>query len=291
MNPAVDQLAISIFRKSLDECSADELRQMANQFPWFAPAQLLYAKKLQAGNPALYEAQVQKASLYFQNRLWLHNLLNDDNAVETVTESRPLPEEKEVTADREEIITSLVHEPLPVEPAITEMIPEPSNEPEIHPDPIDEESPVETEASPGGEITGFKFVPVPQTIHSPIMFEPYHTIDYFASQGIKFREEEKPKDQFSQQLKSFTEWLKTLKRIPVSEIEAAASDPGGEKKAEQLAEHSLAERHVITEAMAEVWVKQGNRAKAEEIYRKLSLLDPLKTAYFAAKIEDLKKTS
>jgi len=43
--------------------------------------------------------------------------------------------------------------------------------------------------------------------------------------------------------------------------------------------------------MAEVWIKQGNTAKAEEIYRKLSLLDPLKTAYFAAKIEDLKKTS
>jgi len=47
----------------------------------------------------------------------------------------------------------------------------------------------------------------------------------------------------------------------------------------------------VREAMAEVWIKQGNTAKAEEIYRKLSLLDPLKTAYFAAKIEDLKKTS
>ena len=43
--------------------------------------------------------------------------------------------------------------------------------------------------------------------------------------------------------------------------------------------------------MAEVWKKQGNKAKAEEIYDKLSLLDPAKSSYFAAKIEELKKTS
>ncbi len=82
-----------------------------------------------------------------------------------------------------------------------------------------------------------------------------------------------------------------MKRVPASEITAAATDPGSEKKVEQMAEHSLAERHVVTEAMAEVWIKQGNKAKAEEIYRKLSLLDPPKTAYFAAKIDELKKTS
>jgi len=41
--------------------------------------------------------------------------------------------------------------------------------------------------------------------------------------------------------------------------------------------------------MAEVWEKQGNAAKAIEVYTKLSLLDPSKSLYFAAKIEDLKK--
>ncbi len=91
------------------------------------------------------------------------------------------------------------------------------------------------------------------------------------------------------QLKSFTEWLKTMKRVPV--IEIASPDSGGEQKVEQMAEFSLAERHVITEAMAEVWEKQGNRAKAKEIYRKLSLLDPAKSSYFAAKIEELRKTN
>jgi hypothetical protein len=45
---------------------------------------------------------------------------------------------------------------------------------------------------------------------------------------------------------------------------------------------------VVTEAMAEVWLKQGNNGKALDIYNKLSLLNPSKKAYFAAKIENLK---
>ena len=121
-----------------------------------------------------------------------------------------------------------------------------------------------------------------------LLFEPFHTVDYFASQGIKIREEEKPKDKLGQQLKSFTEWLKTMKRLPVTEI-AAAVTPFSEKKIEEMAEVSLQEREIITEAMAEVWEKQGNMAKAIDIYCKLSLLEPSKNAYFAAKIADLKK--
>jgi hypothetical protein len=42
--------------------------------------------------------------------------------------------------------------------------------------------------------------------------------------------------------------------------------------------------------MAEVWVKQGNTSKAIEVYNKLSLLNPSKRAYFATKIENLKRS-
>lgn len=129
---------------------------------------------------------------------------------------------------------------------------------------------------------------VPVNNDPELIFEPFHTVDYFASQGIKFREEEKPADKFGQQLKSFTEWLKTLRRMPVSEI-VKEENIFVEEKVEQLAQYSLEDREVLTETMAEVWEKQGNHAKAIEIYNKLSLLDPSKSSYFAAKIEPLKK--
>ena len=128
------------------------------------------------------------------------------------------------------------------------------------------------------------------------VFEPFYTVDYFASQGIKFKEEEKPTDKFSLQLKSFTDWLKTMKRLPVSAIAKTGEVHSVEtalveKKVAQMAEHSLEEREVLTEAMAEVWEKQGNMAKAIEVYSKLSLIYPSKSANFAAKIDDLKKTN
>jgi hypothetical protein len=129
-----------------------------------------------------------------------------------------------------------------------------------------------------------------ETENTELVFEPFYTVDYFASQGIKIKEEEIPKDKFGLQLKSFTDWLRTMKRLPVAEINATV-EPKAEHKVEQMAEYSLQDREVVTETMAEVWEKQGNTSKAIEIYSKLSLLDPSKSVYFAAKIEDLKKSN
>ncbi len=129
---------------------------------------------------------------------------------------------------------------------------------------------------------------VKETVKEELSFEPYHTVDYFASQGIRFKPEEKPTDKFGQQLKSFTDWLKTMKRLSHTES-LPNTEVAQEQKVEQMAERSLDEKDVLTEAMAEVWIKQGNPEKARIIYQKLSLQDPSKRAYFAAKIEDLQK--
>jgi hypothetical protein len=119
-----------------------------------------------------------------------------------------------------------------------------------------------------------------------LTFEPYHTIDYFASQGIKLAAADLSKDKFGQQLKSFTEWLKSMKRLPAAES-APVPDISAQQIVVKAAEHSIEEREVLTEAMAEVWIKQGNLDKAREVYYKLSLQNPTKSSYFAAKIDEL----
>ncbi|HNA92617.1 MAG TPA: hypothetical protein PKZ71_10235, partial [Chitinophagaceae bacterium] len=78
------------------------------------------------------------------------------------------------------------------------------------------------------------------------------------------------------------------KRLPITDLKNTPVTQA-EQKVEALAENSLADRHVITESMAAVWEKQGNAQKAIEIYEKLSLLEPTKSAYFAARIAELKK--
>ena len=57
---------------------------------------------------------------------------------------------------------------------------------------------------------------------------------------------------------------------------------------QEFAAHSLDEKEIVTETMAEVLVKQHRPHEAANIYEKLSLLNPSKRAYFAAKIEQLK---
>jgi hypothetical protein len=128
-----------------------------------------------------------------------------------------------------------------------------------------------------------------QPTETELTFEPYHTVDYFASQGIKFVPEEKPADRFGQQLKSFTEWLKTMKRLPHLETTRTA-DPSADEKIQRLADHSITEGEILTETMADVWAKQGNKEKAIDIYNKLSLLNPDKSAYFASLIDQLKNS-
>lgn len=124
------------------------------------------------------------------------------------------------------------------------------------------------------------------TAKNELLFEPYYTIDYFASQGIQYKAEEKPTDKFGQQLKSFTEWIKEMKKLPLSEI-GKTVNPQEEKKVQQMASHSLSQDDVVTEAMADIWIKQGNINKAKEVLHKLSLLDPSKSAYFANRIKEL----
>ena len=121
-----------------------------------------------------------------------------------------------------------------------------------------------------------------------LLFEPLHMTDYFASQGIKLSEEQQATDKLGKQLKSFTEWLKTMKKTHGNTLpeHTAINDSA----VQQQAESSNQATEVITESMAEVFVQQGKTQKAIEIYQKLSLQNPGKNVYFAQKIESLKDT-
>ena len=119
-----------------------------------------------------------------------------------------------------------------------------------------------------------------------IAFEPLHTVDYFASQGIKISEEALENDHLGQQVKSFTAWLKSMKKLHPGQL--LEQNEVIEKIIQSSAEASNQNANVLTEAMAEVLIKQGKREKAIEMFEKLSLMNPSKSAYFAAKIESLK---
>ena len=83
--------------------------------------------------------------------------------------------------------------------------------------------------------------------------------------------------------------VKSMKRLPATEM-SKDIDATTENKVQHLAQDSVHQSEVVTEAMAEVWIKQGNKEKAIETYNKLGLLNPSKKAYFADLIENLKRS-
>lgn len=129
--------------------------------------------------------------------------------------------------------------------------------------------------------------PVDSNAEIPFTGTVYHAIDYFASQGIKLDPSTLNEDQLQNKVRKFTDWLKQMKRINENPTDLG-TDIETEHLIEKIAQTSNEAKDVITETMAEVLVKQGKVEKAIQLYQKLSFLNPSKSTYFAAKINDLK---
>ena len=119
--------------------------------------------------------------------------------------------------------------------------------------------------------------------------QPQMVKDYFAAQGIELDLSKLPQDKFTTQLRSFTAWLKVLKHQTENEPNLAEMGEEQEKMIAIIAEKANNATDVVTEAMAEIWEKQGHKRKAIDIYSKLSFIFPEKSVYFASRIEQLKQ--
>jgi len=275
-------------RKFSDTGNIDFLKELTAKHPYFSPAQFFLLQKTKQDSFS-FDKQVNRTNILFNNPLWLNFQIK----------------QTEVTAEREVDLESVA-----VLPHITETTEDIVQEPEhvkpeeestVHPvenkmvEPVLEiidDSPDNTEAA---EETGNEPEPMKIELKMPeqklnlseaMLFEPMHIVDYFASQGIKLSEEVQTADKLGKQLKSFTEWLKIMKKVHVeNEVETTAQT---DNNVQALAENSNTSTEVLTESMAEVFARQGKTDKASEVYQKLSLLNPAKSTYFAAKIENLK---
>ena len=268
-------------KKTLEEIPVEALQEMTEQYPYFALGQYLLTSKLQGADEKAFEKQLQKTLVYFHNPLWLKYQLS----------GKQIERQAPVTVQDAPVASAYLFlntETLPVEHDLIEAVVL-SQEP-------DYSTPPETpDANTAGTETHSPKIIIAgnesenQTIQreEPFVFQAYYTVDYFASQGIKLSTDAPQADKLGKQLKSFTEWLKTMRRLPeTSVIEILHKINEGEIA--QIAADSLEEKEVLTEAMGEVLVKQGKLDKAKELYGKLSLMNPHKSTYFAAKIEDLK---
>src|SRR5436305_11494849 len=79
MSKRIHKLARQLFDKpSVEECTYEEVNELAQRFPYFAPAQFLLLEKLKQSGSPLYESQLQKAVLYYHDPLVFEYFISSD---------------------------------------------------------------------------------------------------------------------------------------------------------------------------------------------------------------------
>ena len=140
------------------------------------------------------------------------------------------------------------------------------------------------------------------TEETELIFQPLYTDDYFAYKRLKNPEEaDELNDQGAAEMKSFTSWLRQMKDNFVGKtskdwyhqqlhrIYEEEDEPEVSETVEKMAMDSIVfNNDIVSETLAEIWVRQQQYGNAIKIYQKLSLLNPDKNAYFAQKILELK---
>ena len=274
---------------SLAEVPLETLKNLVARYPYHGAWQLLLAARLAASASEKAQQQRDKAALYFTNPFWFNWCLQALQGVETDTVIN-LPARKE-TIDATQANSEMTAEAAENEGATDiESGEQSATEPE-------HEIPGADDTAEGSNLAHLSRMieqqlkdfqqPVDATQELPIKSHPFFTIDYFASQGIRSDAQQTGKDALTGKVKKFTEWLKEMKAINPKPVDLG-TDPETEKLIETIAETSNKTKEIVTEAMADVLKKQGKTEKAIHLYQKLSFLNPSKSTYFAAKIEELK---
>ena len=279
---------------SLQDKSPEQIETVIGRYPYFGFAHLLLATKLKEAESDGALKQLQKTALHFTNPLWLQYLIteNETAVLETLIDKFAVEENQTVEPNVDSVAAEETTES-DTPDTVTENKPEiPQENTEIDEDalPVDEgDSNVAVTINLSKlieqHLSEFK---KPIESYEDIIAKPspFYTIDYFASQGIKFIGGQQT-DPLANKVKSFTEWLKQMKRVNQQPTDLG-TDAETEHIIEAIAKTSNETKDVITETMADVLAKQGKIEKAIQLYQKLSFLDTAKSTYFAAKIQELK---
>lgn len=143
---------------------------------------------------------------------------------------------------------------------------------------------------------------IPIAEETTLTFQPLYTDDYFAYKRLKDPENaDELSIQGEAEMKSFTSWLRQIKdnfsgrsskdwyQQQLHRIYDEEEEPEVSETVERMAMDSITfNNDIVSETLAEIWVRQHQYQQAIRIYQKLSLLNPDKNAYFAQKIQELK---
>lgn len=287
--------------QNITAADAESIKELTETYPYFVPARYMEAAQKHKEHP--YSAPVMSMmQLYTGNWLLYADILKSATNGEDAVFTEPAKQEsvQTVAADNEVTTEEVPDEVI----AATEKVEEEEEleEPTVFAEEEQEE--------------------IHLTEPEEAIILPIYTEDYFLHQGMHVSNKMPPdadieklkkhpdEDKSLMVVMSFAEWLmhfktkkekdqeevqdqKALKTMWQKEKLAAAMEEENEEIPEsvfKMAVNSITkEDDLASESFAEVYARQGRYDKAIDMYRKLSLRNPQKKAYFARKIEAILK--
>lgn len=248
-NQAIEKDLIQSLRaKSNSPDGKEMMESLLKKFPSSPLLHFLFLKEIRQDEPVSLNREIARHDIYFSNLPWLKYLL--DAPHESTGFEENVETNEFADAGHNEMISDKMSHMLESQAKALQ-------------EPVAEDEPM------------------------PISPQAYHRIDYFASQGIRLEEQAGIQNAIDLKVRKFTDWLKEMKRISPHPVDLGTREEST-AQVEGFAASSLeAKDEIVTEAMAEVLLKQGKIVEAKVIYEKLSLMNPSKSTYFAAKIEKL----
>jgi hypothetical protein len=256
--------------------SAEALEKAMAEWPWFTPLRLM--KAVDAGERSFPERLHTTLSLYADNWLPAYQLL--------------MQEESGMLEEADELSHAVPDEPMPRETELeSQALP-------------DDEQPEPPASQPAGTA-------------EDDFIQPAFTEDYFRYEGLEASDElprpapdETAAPQTLMVVMSFSEWLNHFKKKAQKEEEeareksalrsmwqqeklASAIEAETEEIPDDVFEMAVSsitkEDDLASESLAQIYERQEKWAAAAEMYRKLALKYPSKSAYFAGRADAAKK--
>jgi hypothetical protein len=273
--------------QSLNSGSLDEMQKLTELFPYSQNIQLLYLFNLSNTQDIRYAEQFQKTASYAADRRLLKKQIE---ALKTPVDSFIEPEvlKEEVTEEENQIVSQKAQDIEPENSSVENVstmeadipiIPSSSATEEMHYEKTPEAKPYSDLIAERNKIRSkAELLQLVKKRLTEIEDEKAKTRKEESLEKIKPAEEEMP---LQNKLDLIDKFIR---------VEPSISRP--EKTAffnpDVAARESLFEEGAfVTETLAKIYSDQGNDKKAIEIYQILSLNNPEKSSYFAARIQEL----
>lgn len=296
-----------------------DLEEINRLFPWFAGGRILYAKALKNGNDIRFSEALKDAALFSGSRKNLYSLLHAPVQEIGKDSTSTVDEKNEDEIKQNAISIPEVVEVVQSSPFAKEDAAELTSGDQKDNDFIEQiqfsQAPEKTEL----DLDTDKESSPTETLNELIATESKveETDDSFNKEALSIDIiEESPllTASVSEGEKSFLDWMKLVnkespEKTGIQEVKKETADFKSDSLIEQfikteprigkpekteffspvnMARKSLEDREdIVSETLATIFAAQGEVGRAIRIYQKLSLLNPEKSAYFAALIQKL----